>query len=341
MLVSVIMPTFNAANWVVDAIDNLEAQTYPHIELILVDDASQDDSVAIAKDRLAKGFKRGWQIVELKRNVGPSAARNIGAKAASGEWIQFLDSDDFLAPEKLESQMAVCATAPSTVSAVYSSWQRCFCDDGHITLTGPYHVTDMEGKAPLMCLVGDHRYLHNAGLVRRTVFEAIGGFDETLRFWECEEINVRIARAGRLIRVPSDKPFYLWRMHRGRDYLGGNNARYRLAPAGLSWIGLLIDAAGQRPLAELNLPAAHHGEVLDSITSWARRLYARERDAFRQFLAEARKLDPDFAPTHPSHVAWLSRHVGHEKAEAVAHLLGLPKSLAREGLRNLKRRLTN
>ena len=57
MLVSVVMPLFNAAKWVVTAIDNLEAQTYPDIELILVNDASQDDSVAVARERLAKGFK--------------------------------------------------------------------------------------------------------------------------------------------------------------------------------------------------------------------------------------------------------------------------------------------
>ncbi|HWC64402.1 MAG TPA: glycosyltransferase family A protein, partial [Rhizomicrobium sp.] len=271
MLVSVIMPIFNAARWVVTAIDNLEAQTYPHIELVVVNDASQDDSVAVVRQRLAKGFKGDWRIVELTRNVGPSAARNIGVKAAKGDWIQFLDSDDFLAADKLQRQMAVCANAPAAVSAVYSSWQRCYYDNGKISLAGPYHVTDMDGKAPIMCLVGDDRYLHNAGLVRRSVFEAIGGFDETLRFWECEEINVRIARAGRLVCVPSNGPSYLWRMHRGRDYLGGNQARYRMAPAGLSWISLLIDAAGHRPLAELNLPAAHQREVLDSITSWARR----------------------------------------------------------------------
>jgi hypothetical protein len=190
-----------------------------------------------------------------------------------------------------------------------------------------------------MCLVGDDRYLHNAGLVRRSVFLEIGGFDETLRFWECEEINVRIARAGQLVRVPSDGPSYLWRMRRGSDYLGGDRARYRMAPAGLSWIDLLIGAAGQRPLAELNLPCAHHREIVDACTSWARRLYGPEREAFRQFLARARILDPDFAPSHPGYVAWLARHVGHENAEAVAHLVNQPKSLARAAVRNLRRRI--
>ncbi|HWC63914.1 MAG TPA: hypothetical protein VG501_09845, partial [Rhizomicrobium sp.] len=71
----------------------------------------------------------------------------------------------------------------------------------------------------------------------------------------------------------------------------------------------------------------------------ARRLYGPERDAFRQFIGLTRKLVPDFAPTHPGYVAWLSRHLGHEGAEGVAHVVNLPKSMAREGLRALKRRI--
>ena len=148
------MPTYNAARWVSGTIDNLAAQTYPHFELIVSDDGSQDDTVSVVRSKLAQGFKNPWQIIELGNNQGPSAARNLGLKAARGTWIQFLDSDDFMAPAKFEMQAAHCARASADVSAVYSPWRQCQIDDGRVTLVGRLVQPDMEGRAPIMCLGG-------------------------------------------------------------------------------------------------------------------------------------------------------------------------------------------
>ena len=65
-LISVIMPTHNAAKWVTHTIDNLAAQTYPHFELIVSDDGSQDDTVSVVRSKLAKSFKNPWQIIERR-----------------------------------------------------------------------------------------------------------------------------------------------------------------------------------------------------------------------------------------------------------------------------------
>ena len=70
-LISVIMPTYNAARWVSCTIDNLAAQTYPHFELIVADDGSQDDTVSVVRNKLAKSFKNPWQIIELGKNQRP------------------------------------------------------------------------------------------------------------------------------------------------------------------------------------------------------------------------------------------------------------------------------
>ena len=69
-VVSVVMPTYNSAKWVTDTIDNLILQTYPHVELIVVDDGSQDDTVSIVRKKLTKEFKHSWQIIELGENRG-------------------------------------------------------------------------------------------------------------------------------------------------------------------------------------------------------------------------------------------------------------------------------
>jgi hypothetical protein len=337
-LVSVIMPTYNAEKWVSRAIDNLIAQTYPHLELIIVDDASQDGTVQVTRDKLKKDFRRDWKIIELGRNGGPSAARNVGIKAATGSWVQFLDSDDLLAANKIELQMAICAGALSDVSAVYSPWRFFYLDGEKITWEGPIVQTDMEGKAPIMCLVGGDRYLHNAGLTRRSVLEQIGGFDEALRFWECEEINVRVARTGRLLRVHSDEPLYLWRMHREKSYLGGDKARYGMAANALSWIELMWEAGGHRTLEQLGLRPVDRKQIIGGCTMWARRLYAQDRAAFHKFVAMARKLEPGISPAYPKYASLISRFAGYETAEAVARLGAMPKNLARWGLRKMRPR---
>ena len=334
-LVSVIMPTYRAAKWVADTIDSVSAQSYPHLELIVVDDGSPDDTVAVVRDKLARDFRHPWQIIELGANRGPSAARNAGLRHAGGDWVQYLDSDDFMAPGKLAQQMAHCAQAASDVTFVYSPWRRCYYDAGQITWEGSQVEPDMQGRAPIMCLVGGLRPLHSAGLARRSALEHIGGFDETLRFWECEEVTFRLAKAGRLERVQMAEPAYCWRMHRDKIYIGGEDARYRSAPVALGWIEQIRKAAEQRPLAELGLSAADRHDLLDDCTVWARLLYAQDRAAFRQYLEQARELAPDVAPTHPPYAAWLAGKVGYEAAEGAAKLARMPRALARKSLQRL------
>jgi len=331
-VVSVVMPTFNAARWVATAIDNVFAQTYPHLELIVVDDGSQDDTVPAVRRKLAGNATANWKLVELGANRGPSAARNAGLGAASGEWVQFLDSDDLIPPTKFERQMAYCAQAPQDVTAVYSPFRLCHVDDGKITWKGPPIEPDMAGRAPIMCLVSSVRPLHGAGLARRAALDRIGGFDETLRFWECEEVTFRLARAGRLLPAPSPEPVYYWRMHRESIYIGGVEARYRAAPVALGWLEQVLRAAEHRPLDQLDLSPDDRRRLLDDSTTWARLLYAQDRPAFHKYLAMARTLDPDIAPTHPAYAAAASRHVGYEAAERLAKLGRKPKSFVRRAL---------
>jgi glycosyltransferase involved in cell wall biosynthesis len=333
--VSVIMPTYNAAKWVAATIDSVIAQTYRDVELIVVDDGSQDDTVAVVRQKLTRDFSARWELIELGTNRGPSAARNVGLAAASGEWVQFLDSDDLMPATKFELQMAYCVTAPAEVTAVYSPWRRCYVDDGCITWEGPLIEPNMEGRQPIMCLVGGLRPLHSAGLARRSALDRIGGFDETLRFWECEEVTFRLAKAGRLAPVPSPEPCYLWRMYRGKSYIGGEEARYRAVPVVISWLEQVLKAAEYRPLDQLGLSAEDRRLLLHDCTVWGRLLYSRDRGAFRRYLAMARTLDPYIGPTNPGYAAVASRYVGYEAAEFIAKMGRMPRALTRKALRRI------
>jgi hypothetical protein len=252
-----------------------------------------------------------------------------------------MDSDDFLAPTKFERQMAYCARAPADVAFVHSPWRRCFFDAGKIVWEGPMAEPNAEITAPLMCLVGGNRPLHSAGLTRRAVLEQLGGFDESLRFWECEEINVRIARAGRLELLPSKDPVYYWRMHRGKIYIGGEEARYRLTPVALSWIEHMLEAAEHRPLDRLGLSAGDRAEIHNDSTLWARLLYSQDRSAFRKYIAMAQQLVPDIAPAHPKYASVISSYACYEIAEGIAKLIRTPRTLVRKTLQRLEMRPRN
>jgi glycosyltransferase involved in cell wall biosynthesis len=337
-LISVIMPTYNAAKWVTSTIDNLAAQTYPHFELIVSDDGSQDDTVSVVRNKLAKCFKNPWKIIELGKNQGPSAARNLALKAAKGTWVQYLDSDDFLAPSKFEIQAARCARVSADVSAVYSPWCQCHIDDGRVTLVGRMAEPDMHGRAPIMCLVGPDRVLKGAGLTRRSALEQIGGWDEGLRFWECEEVAFRIAKAGRLEYVPSASPLYLWRQPRDKPYIGDVKARYHTIPVALSWIDLILKCLDYKSLDEAGLSVRDRQDILASSSFWARELFRIDRTAFRKYLGKARKLDPNLAPTYPAVLSAVSRYIGYESAEAIADFPRRCKNLLRKLLQVLRLR---
>lgn len=101
-LVSVITPTYNAAKFIKSTIDSVKSQTYPHWELILVDDCSADPTVDIISAELKDPR---IQLIKLSENGGAAVARNTGIALAKGRYIAFLDSDDLWLPQKLEKQV--------------------------------------------------------------------------------------------------------------------------------------------------------------------------------------------------------------------------------------------
>ena len=112
-LVSVISIFFNAAEFLAEAIESVLAQTYPHWELVLVDDGSSDGSAEIAR-RYADSDPGRIRYVEHPghENRGISAARNLGVREALGEYVAFLDADDVYLPQKLERQAQLLAAHP-------------------------------------------------------------------------------------------------------------------------------------------------------------------------------------------------------------------------------------
>jgi teichuronic acid biosynthesis glycosyltransferase TuaG len=117
-LVSVIMPAFNAERYVAEAIGSVLAQTYTNLELIVVDDCSDDTTARIAREFSDKDAR--VRVIQSEGNSGPGPARNVGIANARGRYIAFLDSDDLWLPQKLAIQIA--AMRRTQASFCFSSY---------------------------------------------------------------------------------------------------------------------------------------------------------------------------------------------------------------------------
>ena len=103
-LVSVVMPAYNCEKYLAESVASVEAQTYPHWELLLAEDHSTDGTYALAQSLAASDSR--IRLLRTESNAGPAAARNLALENARGQYLAFLDSDDQWLPEKLSRQIA-------------------------------------------------------------------------------------------------------------------------------------------------------------------------------------------------------------------------------------------
>ena len=102
--VSVIVPVYNVASYILDCLNSIHAQSLTDEEIILVDDHGNDDSMVIARQFIqTHNLQDSWHIIATPTNSGPAVARNMGIQAARGEYIAFLDADDWVEPEMYET----------------------------------------------------------------------------------------------------------------------------------------------------------------------------------------------------------------------------------------------
>lgn len=118
-LVSIVMPAYNAAAFIAESIGSVQQQTFAEWELLVIDDASVDDTCEIVKAIRSEDTR--IKLHTLPANQGAGFARNIGIKAATGDFICFLDADDLWKPHKLEKQLQVMQE--EQVNVCYSSYE--------------------------------------------------------------------------------------------------------------------------------------------------------------------------------------------------------------------------
>lgn len=200
-LVSVIIPAYNAEPFIEETLTSVLAQTYPAIEVLVVDDGSQDRTPEIVE----KIGQKDSRVQLLKQqNAGVAAARNLGIQKSRGEYIAPIDADDIWYPENIEKQVECMLEGGEEVGVVYS-WTVDLDEKG--LLTGGFRSFRIEGDvyATLIC----HNFIGNASasMMRRSCLEKVGVYDKTLRERNaqgCEDwdLYLRIAELYQFRAVP-------------------------------------------------------------------------------------------------------------------------------------------
>ncbi|WP_213044282.1 glycosyltransferase family 2 protein [Nitrospira defluvii] len=199
--ISVVIPAYNGTSrYLEQAIRSVLAQSYQDCEIIVVDDASTDNTEA-----LVHTFP-DVRYVRHARNAGQAAARNTGARLAMASYLAFLDQDDLWEPTFLEETLALLE--PATEAALVH------CDGYQVNERNEileYDAAMKQQRSITQLLRGGHDAATSGSLFRRTCFDAVGGYDAALSIWEDIDLIIRLYAPGRFIHLP--RPLYRHRLY--------------------------------------------------------------------------------------------------------------------------------
>jgi glycosyltransferase involved in cell wall biosynthesis len=220
-LVSILIPAYNAQPWVGEAIQSALAQTWPHKEIIVVDDGSTDRTAQIARS-----FVPNITVVSTE-NRGLSAAVNCALRICQGDYIQELDADDLLLPDKIERQLAALRDGDSKRILLSSPWAPFY----HRTHTARFVKNSFwEDLTPVewfLRKMNEGTHMQNATwLVSRELAEAAGPWDESLQYDQDGEYFARVLAASEGTRfVPGTGILYRITGMNRISYIGNSNTK--------------------------------------------------------------------------------------------------------------------
>ncbi len=215
--ISIIIPAYNAADTIALTLGSVLKQTFTDYEIIVIDDASSDDTVAVVENiihhpssaerlrRAGESLRIKNRIISLEENMGPAGARNAGIAVARGEWLAFLDGDDLWPEYKLELQLREAEKNPDAV--LICGFAPSFNDENElpekediqISYTRKIKITDFEETNPVAT---------SSVLVKRQTVLDIGGFDEQFRGPEDMDLWMRIVKDNKAVLLDIPLAYY-------------------------------------------------------------------------------------------------------------------------------------
>lgn len=269
-LVSILIPAYNAQEWIGDTVRSALAQTWPNTEIIIVDDGSCDDTFSRASQ-----FASAKVSVRKQENQGAAAARNHALSCAQGDFIQWLDADDLLAPNKIALQVEAAERFADPRTLLSSEWGSFYYRPNRATFRPSPLWSDLSPVEWLLRKLGQNCFMQTGTwLVSRALTTAAGRWDTRLLSDDDGEYFCRVMLASKEIR-----------------FIPGAKTMYRAAgPSSLSYVG-----RSERKLEALLLSMELHIGYLRSL---------EESDRVRAAcIAYLQNCLPLFSPDRPDLVA--------------------------------------
>lgn len=290
-LVSIIIPTYNRRQWIGECLDAVRAQSYPHIETLVIDDCSSDGTAEWLRSEPRYSFA---QVHVQEANAGASEARNAGIRKSQGELVAFIDSDDLLAPKHIETAVEIFRQQQDV---------GLFCCDS--TLIGPAGELLYEGETWHQIQSRIKHYPVQSGrrslpdvflfsncfpgfTLRREVLESVGSFDQSIFPLDDYDLALRVA-GSRYQVYYCDQPLCLRREHIGQCSGAANAIR-----TGRETIKALKLALERNPalLEAVGRPAVRRRLAQVRLEMAVSRIYAGDRTGGLKTMMQAVAGDP-------------------------------------------------
>jgi glycosyltransferase involved in cell wall biosynthesis len=304
-LVSILIPAFNAQEWIADAIQSAIAQTWPQKEIIIVDDGSRDQTLSVARQFASKDVS-----VTTQENQGAAAARNRAFSLCHGDYIQWLDADDMLSPDKVTRQMEALDRCRGKRTLLSSEWAYFMYRPRKAKFI---HTPLWEDLSPLEWLtrkMEQNLHMQTATwLVSRELAEAAGPWDTGLLGDDDGEYFARVLLASDGVRfISGSKVFYRLSGPGSLSYIGQSDrkmeAQFRSMELNIKYLRSLDDSQRVR------------AACLKYLQEWLINFYPERRDLVDKCQQLAAVLGGRLEPPQMSwKYAWIEKLLGMTAAK--------------------------
>jgi glycosyltransferase involved in cell wall biosynthesis len=309
-LVSILIPCYNAGPWVAQCVQSALDQTYPRKEIVVVDDGSTDNSLDVIRsfgDRIR--FESG-------PNRGGNVARNRLMQLSSGEWLEFLDADDFLLPQKIEKQLALLNNQPE-LDVVYSPTLHVYEDSGSEIAT-PIEDDDLYANYFRWAY-----FSTTSLLLKKSAVMDVGGWKEDQEVCQEHELILRLILAG--------KKFAMMPEALGINRMQYGNSVSRRSPLKTLRMKMALSEKFEAHLLALGeMNEVRQFALAQARFEAARTAYPLDKEYARVMMKKARQAAPitSFKGVN-RYYRWAMRLVGFDLAERIADVRRriLPKSV--------------
>jgi glycosyltransferase involved in cell wall biosynthesis len=221
-LVSILIPAYNAEMWLPDTLQSALAQTWDNKEIVIVDDGSKDGTLA-----LARSFESDVVKVYTHKNQGAAATRNKAFSLCHGDYIQWLDADDLLGPDKIAKQMEALGDSPSPRTLLSGEWGSFMHRPSRAKFVPTGLWCDLSKAEWLMRKMEQNAYMQTGSwLVSREMTEAAGPWDTRLLGDDDGEYFCRVLLASDSVRfVPGSKVYYRQAGSGSLSYIGASEKK--------------------------------------------------------------------------------------------------------------------